>query len=380
MRLSSSIVTENERKMFKINKRFLTIIISGVIFVSLVVFFSIRSTMEKALEVKVVKVELRNIKQIISSTGSIEPETRVRISSKIKEKIAELNFNELDHVQKGDIIARLDDTGIKARLNQAQAGLLQAKTDSANAAILLKRIKDLFKKNIASQQELDDAQMLFNIKEAQVTQQEAIIEAIQAELKDAIIESPISGTIIRKYVEEGEMVGLLTVGLSPIVEIAKLDSFEAHTNVDETDIGKINEGMTAEIRVDAYPDILFDGEVGEIALSSLEKKETGINYIVKVKINNKDNIPLRIGMTSNVNFIVTSKEQVPAVPLWSIVQKDDKEYVFVVNDNRLHQKEVKSGIKGEEFAEIISGVKAGQICIKSSAGKLEDGARIKIKN
>lgn len=360
------------------NKKYIIISISSALFISLATFFIIQAVKNNVVEVKTAKVVLQDIKKIISYSGSIEAESRVRVSSKIKGRIAELKVNELDQIKNGEIIARLDDSEINARLNQAKAGLIQAKADLANATILLRRIRDLFDKGIASQQELDDVQMLYDIKNAQVIQQNSLIEAIQAELEDTIIAAPISGTIIKKYVEEGELVGFLSIGPSPIVEIARLDSFEVHTRVDETDIGNIKVGMQAEVSVDAYPDLVFNGEVKEIALLSMEKKEAGINYVVKVKIDNKDNIPLRLGMTANADFITAYKKDVATVPVWSVIQRDDEEYVFVVNDSRLHKRAVKTGINNEEFIEIISGVEVGQLVVKSSAKELNEGLKAKI--
>ena len=362
------------------SRKFITISVSGVIFISLIILFTIRLNGNNIKEVKVSIASLRDINNVVASTGSIEAEARVKISSKIKGRLDEFNFNELDYVEKGDIIAKLDDSELVAKLNQTNAGLVQAKTDLANAAIMLNRAKDLFGKKIASTQELDDAQMLFDIKEAQVVQHEATVEAIKAELEDTVITSPISGTIIRKYVEVGEMVGLLTVGQAPIVEIAKLDSFEAHTDVDETDIGKIRDGMPAEIMVDAYPDIALDGNVKEIALLSLARKETGINYVVKVRINNKDKVPLRLGMTANVNFIVESKSKALSLPLWSVIQGDDEDYVYVVNNNKLRKTKVTTGLMSEEFVEIVSGLKAGDVVLKSNLSELHEGLKVKVVN
>ncbi len=356
--------------------KIITIGIAGAIVIFLIVFFSVRSSGSGAIEVRTAKVELRDIKQIISSTGSIEPEARVRISSKIKEMIAEFKFKELDRVEKGDVIVRLDDTAINARLNQARASLVQAQTDLANATIMLRRVKDLFSKDIGSEQDLDDSQMLFDIKKAIVIQQEAVVDAIESELKDTTIVSPISGTIIRKYGEEGEMVGLLTVEVAPIVEIAKLDFFEAHTDVDETDIGQIKNGMKAEVMVDAFPDVTLEGIVNEIAIASFERKETGISYVVKVKITNTKNLQLRLGMTANVNFIVDSKKQTPTVPVWSISQNEEEELIYVVDDNkRLRKKVIKSGITSDEYAEVLAGVEVGQTVVKSSVKDLEDGVK-----
>lgn len=352
------------------------IIVCAVVIISIIVVFFVKASNKSSIEVKVVKAGLHDIKKVVSSSGSIEAEVRVRISSKIKEKLAHFKFKELDHVNKGDVIAKLDDTAIAARLNQAKAALVQAETNLANATIILNRVKNLYAKDVGSKQNLDDAQMSYDMKSAQVIQQDANVHAIQADLDDTTILSPISGTIIRKYVEEGEMVGLLTVGMSPIVELAKLDFFEVHTDVDETDIGKILVGMKAEIMVDAFPDAVLEGEVKEIALSSLEKKETGINYVVEVKINNAKGMALRLGMTADVNFILESKKDVLSVPLWSVIEQDDKECVFMVNEKKLYKQIVETGIKSDDFAEILSGLDVGQTIVKSSMGEMKEGLRV----
>ena len=359
--------------MPKINKKIISI---SCIFM-LLALFSLRFLPQEKVQVRATEVTIRDITQSVSYSGSIESRTRVRISSKVAGRVSAVFFEELDEVAKGQVLVKLEDDEIKAKLNQLKEALNQAKINRKNAKKNLHRIKELFKKGFASKEQLDNAQQAYDVATALVKQNQSSYEVAHARLEQTSIRAPISGTSVSKNVTVGEIVaGPLSGGgnvafPTAIAEIADLGNLEVHAGIDELDIGKIEVGQEVSISVDAFPDKTFKGTVKEIALMTSGRREMGITYRVKSNMESPEKL-LKLGMTANVDFVIRSKKQVPSVPQKSIFTQGDKRFVFAVNDQEIYRKEIMTGIEGEEFVEVTSGLQPGEkvvIGIKTDVGE-----------
>jgi RND family efflux transporter MFP subunit len=159
-----------------------------------------------------------------------------------------------------------------------------------------------------------------------------------------------------------------------MAEIADLSNLEVIVDVDEVDIGKIQVGQPAAITVDAFPDASFQGVVEEIAFMTSSRREVGITYRVKARIINPDKA-LKLGMTANLDFLLGKMEQILTVPKSAIVTEGDAQFVFVVNDATLSRRTVASGIEGDEFTAVTSGLQPGEkvvIGVKTESGGTEE--------
>ncbi len=359
--------------MPKINKKIISI---SCIFM-LLALFSLRFLPQEKVQVRATEVTIRDITQSVSYSGSIESRTRVRISSKVAGRVSAVFFEELDEVAKGQVLVKLEDDEIKAKLNQLKEALNQAKINRKNAKKNLHRIKELFKKGFASKEQLDNAQQAYDVATALVKQNQSSYEVAHARLEQTSIRAPISGTSVSKNVTVGEIVaGPLSGGgnvafPTAIAEIADLGNLEVHAGIDELDIGKIEVGQEVSISVDAFPDKTFKGTVKEIALMTSGRREMGITYRVKSNMESPEKL-LKLGMTANVDFVIRSEKQVPSVPQKSIFTQGDKRFVFAVNDQEIYRKEIMTGIEGEEFVEVTSGLQPGEkvvIGIKTDVGE-----------
>ena len=359
--------------MPKMNKKIISI---SCIFI-LLALFSLRFLPQEKVQVRATEVTIRDITQSVSYSGSIESRTRVRISSKVAGRVSAVFFEELDEVAKGQVLVKLEDDEIKAKRNQLKEALNQAKINRKNAKKNLHRIKELFKKGFASKEQLDNAQQAYDVATALVKQNQSSYEVAHARLEQTSIRAPISGTSVSKNVTVGEIVaGPLSGGgnvafPTAIAEIADLGNLEVHAGIDEVDIGKIEVGQEVNISVDAFPDETFKGTVKEIALMTSGRREMGITYRVKSNMESPEKL-LKLGMTANVDFVIRSKKQVPSVPQKSIFTQEDKRFVFAVNGLEIYRKEIMTGIEGEEFVEVTSGLQPGEkvvIGIKTEVGE-----------
>jgi len=358
--------------MKKINKKIISVVF---ILMLLAVFFS-KYLFQEKVRVKTAEASLRDITQSISYSGSIVSRTRVRIGSEIPGRVSAVFFEELDDVTEGQVLVKLEDAENKAQLNQAKEALNQAEINLVNGGRNLNRVKELYKKGFASKEQLDSAQQAFDVAEALVKQSQSNYEVIRARLGHTSIRAPISGTIISKSVTVGEIVvgplagGSLTVPTA-MAEIADLSDLEIHVDVDEVDIGKVKVGQEATISIDAFPGKTFKGVVKEIALMTSGRREIGITYRVKVHIKNPEKI-LKLGMTANVDFLIRSKQQVLSVPKSAVLAQGGKQFVFIINDQKVNRREIVTGIEGEEFMGVASGLQRGErvvVGIKTETGE-----------
>lgn len=365
--------------MLKLNRKIVSIV---CIFLLLTLFF-LRYLLQEDVQVKTAEAALRDITQSISYSGSIESRNRVKIGSEIPGRVSALFFEELDNVREGQMLVKLEDVEIKAQLNQAQEALNQAQINLVNIRKNLNRVEKLFKKGFASKEQFDSAQQAFDVGKALVKQNQSSLEVVLARLEYTSIRAPISGTIVSKSVTIGEVVaGPLSGGFitmpTAIAEIADLSDLEVHVDVDEVDIGKIKVGQKATISVDAFPDKRFKGVVKEIASMTSSRREIGIAYRVKVHIENPEKL-LKLGMTTNVDFVIGSRKRVLSVPRGAVLAQGDRKIVFTVNHQKADRREIVAGIEGEEFVEITSGLQPGEMVIvgiKTTSGEGEAGMQL----
>ncbi len=347
----------------KVNKKIIVVIFM----LALLALFLLKYMPQEKVQVNTVEAVLRDITQSISYSGSVESRNRVRIGSKIAGRVSAVFFEELDDVHKGQTLVKLENGEIKAQRNRAKEAINQAEINLANTEKNLSRMEELFKRGFASKEQLDSAQQAFDVSKAMLEQNRSNYKGTDVRLGYSTILAPVSGTIISKNVTVGEIIagplggGNLTVPTA-IAEIADLNDLEVYVDVDEVDIGKVKVGQEAIISVDAFPDKVFKGVVKEIATMTSSRREVGITYRVKAHIENPEKI-LKLGMTANVDFIMRSRKQVLTVPNGAILAQEGRNFVFTVSDNIVDKKEIITGIEGEEFFEVASGLQPGEMVV-----------------
>ena len=349
--------------MRKIRNIFIILILISAV----AAYFYLNYQSSKEVRVKIAEAASRDLTQTISYAGSIHAAKYVQIGSKIAGRVSAVLFNELDEVQRGQALIKLEDAEIKAQLRQVQEALNQAKINLVNIEKNLERVKELTKKGFASTEQLDSAQQAYDVGKVVIRQNQANYAFMQAQLEQTSIKAPISGTIVSKHVRIGEIVaGPLGGGSfsvpTPMAEIADLTDLEVQADIDEVDISKVFVGQEAIITVDAYPENTFKGIVREIASVTMSKRDVGITYRVKVHITNPEKI-LKLGMTANLDFLLENREQILTVPKSAVLVQGDKQFVFKVRNQKVFKGVVETAMEGEEFIEITSGLQPGEYVI-----------------
>lgn len=411
-------------------KKTIWIIILGVVVVIAVVALK-KCSGNKALMVATEAAHRRDITEIVSANGKIQPEVEVKISSDVSGEIVELYVKEGDKVKKGDILCKINPliyesnlsrmqatlNSTKANLSNAKARLEQIKASFVNVEASFQRNKKLFEQGAISQADYDAAKAAYDgaiadIKAAEenVNASDYNVKSTEASLKEAsdnlaktTIFSPVNGTVSKLNREKGErVVGTAQMEGTEIMRLANLNEMEVSVDVNENDIVRVHEDDTASIEVDAYIDRRFKGVVTEIANSA---NTTGVtaeqvtNFTVKIRIlqesyqdlMNGKSPAFRPGMSATVDIQTKNAKNVIAVPIQSVTtradstlykqkeqlnKESDNEDIVVKNDNEKNKKETKD-IKVEECVFVLVDGKVKKINVKTG---IQDSDYIEIKD
>lgn len=342
-----------------------------------------------------------NIQNSITATGSVEPVDTVAVGTQVSGIIDKIYVDFNSTVKKGQVLAVLDTKNLTSTLNSAKANLqsAQANLQSANAALGYQRAnynryKALYQKGLISANDFESARLSYRqaeeqvamMKESVVAAQESVRTA-QTNLGYATIVSPIDGTIINKYVAEGQTVAA-SFSTPELFGVARdLKKMQVLADVDEADIGDVRPGESATFTVDAYPDDQFQGTVQQVRLGGSTSNNV-VTYKVVISTSNAD-LKLKPGMTANVTIYTQQKSGVLSVPTKALRFTPAKETVgkmkikdisnaknkvWTIEGNNIVAHQVNIGMSDGTHTQIVSGVKQGQKVITGVDVKTDDAA------
>lgn len=356
----------NQKQINKMRKIYLfigaLIIIASAFFVWYYVY---RSGSNEKKQIQTAEVIRRDIGSNVLATGIIKPKVgaEVKVGSRVSGIVRKLRANIGDYVKAGQIIAELDDAELRAKLNQNLAAMSEAKADYDYAKLNFERQKSLLEQNYISQQQYDVSENALKIAEAQLKQAEANAEVAKVQLSYTTIYALTSGIISSVSTQEGETV---MAGLSAptFVNIIDLGRLEVQVYVDETDIGKIQDGQEATFTVDTYSGTDFKGTVTAIYPKAVIQDNV-VNYIVVVEIEDFQNKILRPEMTTTVTIHLETRKNVLAIPSQAIQREKGERYVTVIKDGTRIKKKIKTGWYDTSYTEVMEGLKEGEFVLQS---------------
>ena len=323
---------------------------------------------EEKKKVTTEKVQKRDITEIVSASGKIQPEVEVKISPDVSGEIVELNVKEGDRVKKGDLLVRIlpdiyqsfVDRSVatvnssKANLENAKSRLIQSQSQFEKSNLTFERTKKLYDEKLISPSDWENVKSANEVAKADVdaAQQNVFasdygVRSAEASLKEAndnlrktTIYAPVDGTISKLNVEKGErVVGTSQMAGTEILVLANLNEMEVNVDVNENDIVRVHVGDTATIEVDAYLGKKFKGAVTEVAnsanISGLTVDQV-TNFTVKVRIlresyqyiidpNYPDRSIFNPGMSATVDIQTKKATNSFSVPIQSVTTRDTSE-------------------------------------------------------
>ncbi len=262
-----------------------------------------------------VAVEPRDIVVSAQAAGTIQPDTTVEVKSKASGEILGLEAETGQIVKRGAPLVRIDPRNARNALAQAQADLDVAKAKLENATSQKRRSDELFKSQSITQQEHEQSVLDFANARSEVVRAQVAVDNAKIQLEDTDVRAPITGTIIEKDVERGQVIASAVTNVSggtTLLKMADLNLVQVRTLVDETDIGKIQVQQAATVTVDAYPNRPFEGVVLKIEPQAQTEQNVTV-FPVLIRINNREGL-LRPGMNTEVEIHVGRRDSVLAVP------------------------------------------------------------------
>ena len=327
----------------------------------------------EVVPVQTVPARTASLDRVIDQTGDLRSGAEVTVYPKVPGKIIEiLKVDKGDFVNRGELLAALEARGIEAQIQQDDASLHAAQADLDLAEKEIVRLRKLFEMNAVSQQRLD-------VAEARQLSAKAQVEGIQAQLRqlkvlrdDHKIFAPISGYVSARYVDRGS----LSDPGRPVLRISSDKTLKIVTTVTERDFPNIRKGMPIEMRVDAFPDKTFSGEISLINPTLDPATRTGE---VEIHVENPD-LTLRSGMFAHLEIHLGKKEGVVAPR--DALKTDPgtgRFYLFVVKDGKAELRNLKLGRYQENDAEVLEGVSAGEQVVIKGQNRLKHGYAVTVE-
>lgn len=347
---------------------------------------------ESASLLKTHTVEHGDLTIVVAATGTLRPHVEVEVKSKAGGEIASFPFNEGDSLRKGGVVVRLDPELEVSRVNQARAELLIAEGKLERERISLKdtelrleRQKKLFEKGVISRQDYDTALIAnemakseVKIAAAELARAAEGLKEAEDRLEDTEIRAPLAGTILEKFVEEGQVITSTISSVSEgtlLFTMADLKRIYVEAMVDEVDIGGVAAGQDAYITFDSWPGKVFGGRVARIAPKGrLERTVTVFDVVIDV-IGNARGV-LRPGMSANVEIVTDLIKGAVLVPSEAIRKKDGVTGVYTPGVDGPVWVEVVTGSTDGVLTEVKEGLKPGSKVIVSGIKKIEEEAAL----
>jgi len=397
---------------------------------------------EMSMKVATEKIQKKDITEIITANGKIEPQMEVKISPEVPGEIIELPVKEGDEVKKGDLLVVIrpdiyisNRNRLEATLNSQKARLSQAEAQLVEKELNYKRSKQLFEKNTIAKSDFETIEAAWKVAQAEVQASRYAIKSAESSLNESQenltktkIYAPISGTVSKLNVEKGEkVVGTNRFAGTDLMIIADLSKMEVKVEVNENDIVNVEKSDTANVEIDAYMKRKFNGQVTEIASSanvSGTSTDQVTNFNVKIFLLqdsyadllalNPHRYPFLPGMSATVEIRTETRRGVISVPIQAVTTrsnegtskkelnqlevegegtdtKTDKaapkdpeqfEVVFVNRKGFARQVKVKTGIQDNTNIEIVEGLNPNDEIIVAPYGliskTLKDSTSIEV--
>jgi RND family efflux transporter MFP subunit len=337
---------------------------------------------------------------VLDASGYVVARRRATVSSKVTGKVVELMIEEGTRVEQGQVLARIDDSNLRAQLElsrsqmeASKAQLTEVQVQLVEADRNLKRTKELAGRQLLSQAALDNAQASADSLRARlestrrnVTVSERSVAVQQQELDDTIVRAPFAGVITVKNAQPGEMISPLSAGgdgtRTGIGTLVDMDSLEVEVDVNENFINRVHAGQEAQSTLNAYPDWKIPSEVIAV-IPTADRSKATVKVRIALKVKDPRVLP---DMGARVSFMAEKADDTgkPARPIVlvdkSAVNRGAQEaVVFMLRGETVERRAVTLGdIRGNDI-EVTAGLSGGETLAIGDFAKLADGASVAVK-
>ena len=379
-------------------------ILGGGLAVVVIGGLSLAGMKDKGIAVQVATVGKENLQSKVSANGKVQAVKKVDISANVMGQVTRLAVKEGDPVKAGAFLMEIDPARSKATADAQAAGAEAAAKDWESAKARLQQARSDFaraeanrKAGIISESDFEQARTTLTTTEAAAQASQRRHDQSRAGLRDATIylakstiTAPMDGVVTAKRIELGEtaVIGVQNQAGTVLLTISDMSKVEAEMEVDEASIPSVKLGQEAQVRIDAYPNQTFQGQVTEVGGSPILKTSTNEATKFKVKVWIK-NPPLTIkpGLSAQADIFTGNRDQALAIPFQALVMREiklkpgethkpgtprEEEGVFVQDGGKAKFVAVKTGLMGDLSVEVLSGLKGGETLITGPNRALRD--------
>jgi HlyD family secretion protein len=382
-------------------------------------------TTTQRIPVKTVPVTRGNVLVMVSTvfTGSIASEREATLSFQTAGQLVYVGVQEGGTVRAGDVVGRLDDVEAQAQVllaesnlraaqaqlqraklsvpledSQVRAEITQSQASLENAATTYRRWQDLFAKGAVARQQVEDAQMRYDMArsrheaalaalarnaakqqeiaaaEATVKQMEATLTVARIRFDQTVLRAPFTALVTHTYANVGEFVG---IG-KPIVHCVDPTSLHVKAVVDEADALRVRGGQRALVTMDAFPGRKLEGHVVEVSPVISTARQESRTSEVKIRLDDSP-IALKPGLSADIEIVVQEVPDTLTLPTHVILERERGKYVYVVTNARVQERSIQVGASNWDLTAITAGLREGErVIVPLEGAKLEDGRAVQM--
>lgn len=326
-----------------------------------------------AIKVTVSKITENSNNPFLSVSGKIQASNSADVSTRMMGFVEKVHVNVGDKVKKGQLLVTINNSDLQAKKAQIDAGITQAKTAFANAEKNYNRFKNLFASSSISQKEMDDMTTNYQMAKAAFVSAKQLKNEINAQFAYVNITAPFSGIVTSKNIDNGDMAN---PGV-PLISLETPKDFEVLAMVPESEISKIKNGTAVNVLVKSINKTI-KGKVSEVSTSA---KNTGGQFLVKINLE-QTNASILSGMFATVQFPIEKSKasSVVLIPNDAIVKNGQLSGVYTVStSNTALLRWLRLGKTYGNQVEVLSGLRADELYIRSAEGKLYNGVKVSIQ-
>ena len=314
------------------------------------------------------QVRLQDVPRMVTATGSVQAGKTVMVSTRMMGWVRKIHVVEGQSVSKGDLLVNIDDSDLKAKKAQADAGIVEARAVLANAEKMAERFEKLYAEKSVSKQQLDDVLTGRDRAAAGLKMAEAGLAEVKVHLSYLSITAPNDGIVTRKMVEEGDMAN---PGM-PLISLESSGPMKVVAHLGEKDISAVKVGDMAIIDITSLDDAVFEAPLNKVIRAVNPGSRT---YDIEAALDNSDP-RLRSGMFARVSIPVGVRQAILA-PAGAVIRRGQLTGVWIVRqDGTAHLRWVRLGRSFGDSIEILSGMNGGEIVVLSTQQPLIEGDRV----
>lgn len=313
----------------------------------------------------------RTIVPQLHFSGSLDPEWQAQVAAKVDGRLEKVYVHEGDRVEKGQVLAILEQMDTDANLLSAKGSFLDAQTSLRKAETDLARYEKLYATGAVSQQVVDDYRFARDNAAAKLEAARGSLQGMESKAAGTVVTAPADGIVAKRYYQEGYYAKAGT----PLFAIADISMLKTTIHIPEGQVTGVKVGNEADIALPAYPGKKLVGKITRIAPVADLPAHT---FAAEVSVDNSEG--LLAGVYANVSLIGEPREQVLTVPMHAIVMRDDQQTVFVADAQGVVQRRVLSlGYSDDKVAEVLRGLDEKDTIVVEGHNKLREGSRINLE-